>query len=416
MKALDSKFTVDDNALYRHPDIAEMRDLEAYPPEERAAREKGVTYVKLDGEVGILGNGAGLVMSTLDVIALAGGRPANFCDLGGGGDAQGVVDALEIITRRPAGEVDPLQHLRRDHALRRGRARDPAGARPASTIEQPIVVRLDGTNAEEGRRLLAEAGAAEPLRRADDARRGEARGGAGGMTDTWSERAEAYARERGAPRGRGPRPARRLCEPGRGQDRARRRDRRRPRRAAAARGRASTSSRSTRRRACSRDVVGRAEDLPFADGSFDVVACRIAAHHFADVAPAVREMARVAGDRVVVEDNLLRRARRSRRPSGSATRRTSATTPRQEWREFFDGGGPQVEDGRSFEPKRSRSSRGSSAPAATARTRRARAGAARPTGSTARRLIELDAIVLKGRKRLDGDHRRPATRASSSRA
>ena len=74
VKALDSKFTVDDNALYKHPDIAEMRDLEAYPPEERAAREKGVTYVKLDGEVGILGNGAGLVMSTLDVIALAGGQ------------------------------------------------------------------------------------------------------------------------------------------------------------------------------------------------------------------------------------------------------------------------------------------------------------------------------------------------------
>ena len=81
--------------------------------------------MKLDGEVGILGNGAGLVMSTLDVIALAGGRPANFCDLGGGGDAQGVVDALEVITARPAGEVDPLQHLRRDHALRRGGARDP---------------------------------------------------------------------------------------------------------------------------------------------------------------------------------------------------------------------------------------------------------------------------------------------------
>ncbi|MDQ3778035.1 MAG: ADP-forming succinate--CoA ligase subunit beta, partial [Actinomycetota bacterium] len=98
VKALDSKFTVDDNALYKHPDVAEMRDLEAYPPEERAAREKGVTYVKLDGEVGILGNGAGLVMSTLDVIALVGGRPANFCDLGGGGSAEGVVEALEVIT------------------------------------------------------------------------------------------------------------------------------------------------------------------------------------------------------------------------------------------------------------------------------------------------------------------------------
>src|SRR6478735_9362836 len=98
VKALDSKFTVDDNALFRHPDIAEMRDAEAYPPEERAAREKGVTYVKLDGSVGILANGAGLAMSTLDVVALAGGQAANFCDLGGGGDAQGVVDALEIIT------------------------------------------------------------------------------------------------------------------------------------------------------------------------------------------------------------------------------------------------------------------------------------------------------------------------------
>src|SRR4029079_17601771 len=72
VKALDSKFTVDDNALYRRADVGEMRDLDAYPPEERAAREKHVTYVKLDGEVGILGNGAGLVMSTLDVVALAG--------------------------------------------------------------------------------------------------------------------------------------------------------------------------------------------------------------------------------------------------------------------------------------------------------------------------------------------------------
>ena len=97
VRALDSKFTVDDNALYRHPDIAEMFDLESVPGEEREARAKGVTYVKLDGEVGILGNGAGIVMSTLDVVALAGGRPANFCDLGGGGQAQGVVDALEVI-------------------------------------------------------------------------------------------------------------------------------------------------------------------------------------------------------------------------------------------------------------------------------------------------------------------------------
>src|SRR3989442_3425828 len=101
VRALDSKFTVDDSALFRHPDIAEMRDVEAADPQERLAREKGVTYVKLDGEVGILGNGAGLSMSTVDVVVVAGGRPANFCDLGGGGDAQGVVDALEVITRDP---------------------------------------------------------------------------------------------------------------------------------------------------------------------------------------------------------------------------------------------------------------------------------------------------------------------------
>src|SRR5205814_10279806 len=97
VRAVHANVAIDENALFEHPGLAEMQDLEAFPPEERAAREKGVTYVKLDGEVGILGNGAGLVMSTLDVVALAGGRPANFCDLGGGGQAQGVVDALEVI-------------------------------------------------------------------------------------------------------------------------------------------------------------------------------------------------------------------------------------------------------------------------------------------------------------------------------
>jgi succinyl-CoA synthetase beta subunit len=156
LRALDSKFTVDDNALWRHPDIAEMRDPESVPPEERAAREKGVTYVKLDGEVGILGNGAGLVMSTLDVIALAGGRPANFCDLGGGGDAQGVVDALEVI------EADPQVRsilfnifggITRCDEVARGILQ----ALERMEIAHPIVVRFDGTHAEQGRELLARA-------------------------------------------------------------------------------------------------------------------------------------------------------------------------------------------------------------------------------------------------------------------
>jgi succinyl-CoA synthetase beta subunit len=156
VRALDSKFTVDDSALFRHPDIAEMRDVEAADPQERFAREKGVTYVKLDGDVGILGNGAGLSMSTVDVVVVAGGRPANFCDLGGGGDAQGVVDALEVITSD--------EHVRSIFFNIFGGitrcdevARGILAALEQMRIELPIVVRLDGTNAEEARALLAEA-------------------------------------------------------------------------------------------------------------------------------------------------------------------------------------------------------------------------------------------------------------------
>src|SRR5947199_7167387 len=158
VRALDSKFTVDDNALYRHPDIAEMRDVEAADPLEAFAREKGVTYVKLDGYVGILGNGAGLSMSTVDVVAHVGGRPANFCDLGGGGDAEGVVDALEVITRGEAvrsilfnlfGGITRCDEVARGilQALER-----------LDMSRYPIVVRLDGTNADEGREILATAG------------------------------------------------------------------------------------------------------------------------------------------------------------------------------------------------------------------------------------------------------------------
>jgi succinyl-CoA synthetase beta subunit len=156
VKALDSKFTVDDSALYRHPDIAELRDTSAADPLEALAREKGVTYVKLDGTVGILGNGAGLSMSTVDVVVVAGGKPANFCDLGGGGDAQGVVDALEVITRDPQVKsifFNIFGGITRCDEVARGILE----ALSRLTIDTPIVVRLDGTNAEEGRRILAEA-------------------------------------------------------------------------------------------------------------------------------------------------------------------------------------------------------------------------------------------------------------------
>jgi succinyl-CoA synthetase beta subunit len=156
VKALDSKFTVDDSALYRHPDIAELQDTSAADPLEAFARDKGVTYVKLDGSVGILGNGAGLSMSTVDVVVVAGGKPANFCDLGGGGSAEGVVDALEVITRDPQVRsifFNIFGGITRCDEVARGILE----ALDRMAIETPIVVRLDGTNADEGRKLLEEA-------------------------------------------------------------------------------------------------------------------------------------------------------------------------------------------------------------------------------------------------------------------
>jgi succinyl-CoA synthetase beta subunit len=158
VRALDSKFTVDDNALFRHPDLAEMRDVGAADPLEALARELGVTYVKLDGDVGVLGNGAGLTMATVDVVTFVGGRPADFCDLGGGGDAQGVVDALEVIARDPQVRsifFNIFGGITRCDEVARGILQ----ALEQMAIDDPIVVRLDGTNAEEGRRLLQEADA-----------------------------------------------------------------------------------------------------------------------------------------------------------------------------------------------------------------------------------------------------------------
>jgi succinyl-CoA synthetase beta subunit len=156
VKALDSKFTVDDSALYRHPDIAEFRELSAADPLEAFAREKGVTYVKLDGYVGILGNGAGLSMSTVDVVVVAGGQPANFCDLGGGGDSQGVIDALEVITRDDQVRsilFNIFGGITRCDEVARGILE----ALEQMQITLPVVVRLDGTNAVEGRKILADA-------------------------------------------------------------------------------------------------------------------------------------------------------------------------------------------------------------------------------------------------------------------
>jgi succinyl-CoA synthetase beta subunit len=153
---LDAKVTVDNNALFRHPDLAGMRDIAATDPQERLALERGVTYVKLDGDIGVLGNGAGLVMSTLDVVADAGGRPANFLDVGGGAKAEEIVDALEVITSDPGVKAiffNIFGGITRGDEVARG----VLTAVEKMGIDLPIIVRLDGTNAEEGRRLLAEA-------------------------------------------------------------------------------------------------------------------------------------------------------------------------------------------------------------------------------------------------------------------
>jgi len=154
--ALDAKVTVDDNALYRHPDVAELRDVSAEDPQERMAKERGLTYVKLDGNVGILGNGAGLVMSTLDVVAQAGGKPANFLDAGGGSKAEAITSAVEVILsddKVRAVLFNIFGGITRCDEVARGLIEAFEQIKP----DVPFVVRLDGTNDQEGRALLAEA-------------------------------------------------------------------------------------------------------------------------------------------------------------------------------------------------------------------------------------------------------------------
>jgi succinyl-CoA synthetase beta subunit len=154
--ALDAKVTLDDSSLFRHPDNAALRSAEGEDPQERMARERGLTYVKLDGNVGILGNGAGLVMSTLDVVAQAGGKPANFLDAGGGSKAEAITSAVEVILSNPnvtAVLFNIFGGITRCDEVARGLIEAFKQIEPSV----PFVVRLDGTNDEEGRRLLAEA-------------------------------------------------------------------------------------------------------------------------------------------------------------------------------------------------------------------------------------------------------------------
>jgi succinyl-CoA synthetase beta subunit len=156
VKALDAKVSLDGNALFRHPENETLSDRENEDPIERRASEEGVQYVKLDGDIGILGNGAGLVMSTLDVVAQAGGSPANFLDAGGGSDAEKIRQAVELILANDAVKAvlfNIFGGITRCDEVARGLI----AAFQEISPSVPFVVRLDGTNDSEGRRLLEEA-------------------------------------------------------------------------------------------------------------------------------------------------------------------------------------------------------------------------------------------------------------------
>jgi len=154
--ALDAKVTLDESADYRHSNFAELKSAHEVPEQERLAKSKGLNFIKLDGDVGIIGNGAGLVMSTLDVVKAAGGEPANFLDVGGGAQAEVLSNAIEVITSDPGVKsifLNIFGGITRGDLVAEGIV--DAFGRLDVTI--PIVVRLDGTNAEEGRKMLADA-------------------------------------------------------------------------------------------------------------------------------------------------------------------------------------------------------------------------------------------------------------------
>ena len=152
--ALDAKVSLDDNAGYRHPEFEDFRNMASADPREQMARERGLNYIGLDGEVGIIGNGAGLVMSTLDVVNQAGGKAANFLDVGGGAGAKTIANALEVITSDPNVRsvlINIFGGITRCDLVAQGIIDGFA----AIDVTVPVVVRLDGTSAEEGRAILA---------------------------------------------------------------------------------------------------------------------------------------------------------------------------------------------------------------------------------------------------------------------
>jgi len=170
--ALDAKLNFDDNALYRHPEIAKLRDPDEEDPREREAKEIDLAYVGLDGNIGCMVNGAGLAMATLDVISVCGGNPANFLDAGGGADKDKVRDAFKLILRDPKVEailVNIFGGIVRCDLIAEG----VVAAASELGLEVPLVVRLQGNSAAEGRAILAGSGLnitpVETLREAGEA-------------------------------------------------------------------------------------------------------------------------------------------------------------------------------------------------------------------------------------------------------
>jgi succinyl-CoA synthetase beta subunit len=154
--AVDGKMVIDDNALFRHPDLGEMRDLDVDAASEIEARKYGLSYIKLDGNIGCMVNGAGLAMTTMDIIKLFGGEPANFLDIGGGAGEDKVAAALRIILSDPnvkAVLLNVFGGITRGDEVARGIL---AALQEVKTVV-PMVIRLVGTNADEGRQILADA-------------------------------------------------------------------------------------------------------------------------------------------------------------------------------------------------------------------------------------------------------------------
>ena len=159
MLALDAKLTFDDNALFRHPDVTALRDVHEELPLDVEASRYGLNYIKLDGSVGCMVNGAGLAMATMDIVQLAGGEPANFLDVGGGASPEQIENAFRILSSDPSVKavfINVFGGILRCDRLAAGVI---AAVRKLG-LKLPVVVRMEGTNVELGRKMLAESGLA----------------------------------------------------------------------------------------------------------------------------------------------------------------------------------------------------------------------------------------------------------------